>query len=708
MQANPSILPVVYDYKVIQWRPGVLRLDDRDGRARYEFSSRALLPGWYMIEMAVSHDRDVATSVIHAESRRADCPASSYFIPCKQGRVSKRLCYIPFATARLICEPLDGPGHFRVSQLRLIWLHPGFAHDRLLRRLSAIAPQWQNRSPADIRSALRSQARQSRRRWPLLARESYEHWCSHLDPRNGYQRRNRLREPALPPVPCEPLPLTFIVPLQEAATALLQDTLDSLPDATPVLVAGAFAQPVPLPDGVRWIRVSHARSDAALVNAAVAQLNDGFVHILFPGERWSAQGAALVAPLLERAQTQWLYGDDDDLNEQGERESPRFKPAWNPDLLRGYDYIGAGAVYRVQALQKVGGWQGDSWSDARHAMHLRLAERFSDQAPLHCAGIIRHSRQAQPHIGSAVLAQLRHSLPAAGLFPGEVPGSVRIRHALPATAPKVSLLIPTRDGIDILRPCVDAILALTAYADFELLILDNQSRCKETLAYFDELTRRDSRVRVLRYDKPFNYSAINNFGARHAQGEVLGLINNDIEPLDGDWLREMVSHVMRPQVGCVGAKLYYPDDTVQHAGVVLGIGGVAGHAQKYYKRDADGYHKRLKLVQNYSAVTAACLLVRREVFEEVGGLDEEHLAVAFNDVDFCLRVGEAGYRHVWTPYAELYHHESVSRGADDNRAKRARALAEARYMRERWGQALFNDTAYNPHLTLAYEDFSLR
>ena len=268
--------------------------------------------------------------------------------------------------------------------------------------------------------------------------------------------------------------------------------------------------------------------------------------------------------------------------------------------------------------------------------------------------------------------------------------------------------MPTRDGIEILKPCVDAILSLTNYPDFELLVLDNQSSCKETLAYFDELTERDDRVRVLQYDKPFNYSAINNFGARHARGDVIALINNDIEPIDGGWLREMVSHAMRPEIGCVGAKLYYPDDSIQHAGVVLGIGGVAGHSQKYYRRDADGYHYRLKLVQNYSAVTAACLLVRREIFEEVGGLNEEHLPVAFNDVDFCLRVGMAGYRNLWTPYAELYHHESVSRGADNNRSKRARALGEANYMRERWGDILFHDPAYSPQLTLAYEDFSLR
>ena len=713
MQANPSILPVVYDYKFLQWRPGVLRLDDRDGRARYAFSTRALLPGWYMIEMAVTHDRDVATSVFSALGSSGDDVLQEFYVPCKQGRVSKRLCYVPVGTRRLICEPIDGAGHFGVETLRMVWLHPGFAHDRLLRRLSAVAPEWQNQAPADIRAALKARARGGRGlTWTKLARETYEHWCSHLDPVNGYHRRNALRESQPEPVAYPSLPITFVVPVRQAGLDALDATLSSLPAGSRILISSDIPQgDIALPAGVDWMRVSYAHTDRSLVNAAVATLCDGYVHVIFPGERWAKSANALLAPLFEtHAGVPWFYGDDDDLTEQGEREAPRFKPDWNPDLLNGYDYIGAAGIYQVHAVKKLGGWEGDTWADARHAMHLRLVKAFAEVPPVHCPGIIRHSRVCQMprQAGSGVLGQLRQSLPSAGVFPGEVPGSVRVRHALPAVLPKVSLLVPTRDGIEILKPCVDAILSLTTYPNFELLVLDNQSTCKRTLAYFDELTARDSRVQVLQYDKPFNYSAINNFGARNASGEIIGLINNDIEPIDDGWLREMVSHVARPEIGCVGAKLYYPDDSIQHAGVVLGIGGVAGHAQKYYRRDADGYNYRLKLIQNYSAVTAACLLVRRSVFEEVGGLNEEHLAVAFNDVDFCLRVGMAGYRHVWTPYAELYHHESVSRGADNNRAKRARALSEANYMRERWGDMLFHDPAYSPQLTLAFEDFSLR
>ncbi|WNZ57244.1 glycosyltransferase [Microbulbifer sp. MKSA007] len=254
---------------------------------------------------------------------------------------------------------------------------------------------------------------------------------------------------------------------------------------------------------------------------------------------------------------------------------------------------------------------------------------------------------------------------------------------------------------------MEAILARTCYPNFELLILDNQSRCEGTLRFLNEMKATDSRVSVHRWDHPFNYSAINNFGVSLAKGEIIGLINNDIEPISDEWLTEMVGQVRRPEIGCVGAKLYYPNDTIQHGGVILGIGGVAGHSHKYFSRHEYGYFSRLHLVQNLSAVTAACLLIRKLVFEEVAGLDAENLAVAFNDVDLCLKVREAGYRNLWTPYAELYHHESVSRGADNTFSKRQRAQREAEYMRTRWGDLLDTDPAYNPNLTLAHEDFSL-
>jgi GT2 family glycosyltransferase len=213
---------------------------------------------------------------------------------------------------------------------------------------------------------------------------------------------------------------------------------------------------------------------------------------------------------------------------------------------------------------------------------------------------------------------------------------------------------------------------------------------------------------VLRYPGPFNFSAINNFAAERALGDMLAFLNNDLQAINPDWLGEMVRHALRPDIGVVGARLWYPDDRLQHGGVVLGLGGVAGHAMKGFPRRELGYMGRAALIQNYSAVTAACMMVRHGLFDLVGGFDAGHLPVAFNDVDLCLRIRERGYRNLWTPHAEFYHHESASRGREDTREKQLRFLAECDYMRNRWGDLLANDPAYNPNLTRVKEDFSLR
>ena len=226
------------------------------------------------------------------------------------------------------------------------------------------------------------------------------------------------------------------------------------------------------------------------------------------------------------------------------------------------------------------------------------------------------------------------------------------------------------------------------------------------MAYFEEVARHP-KVKLLRYPHPFNYSAINNFAVEQAKGAIIGLINNDIEVINGEWLEEMVTQAQRPDIGCVGAMLYYPNDTVQHAGVFVGIGGVAAHSHKHYIKKHPGYFSRLYVTQNLMAVTAACLLVRKDVFNEVNGLNEQDLTVAFNDVDFCLKVYAAGYRNLWTPFAQLYHHESISRGHEDNPEKQARFKREVDYMINTWKTNKLQDPYYNPNLTLDHENFSI-
>ncbi|MEZ5673230.1 MAG: glycosyltransferase [Thiotrichaceae bacterium] len=253
---------------------------------------------------------------------------------------------------------------------------------------------------------------------------------------------------------------------------------------------------------------------------------------------------------------------------------------------------------------------------------------------------------------------------------------------------------------------VTGILQHTDYPQLELIIVDNGSVAMETLTYLQQL-QQDSRIIVLRHDAEFNYSQLNNLAVTHAHGEVLALLNNDLEIIHRDWLKEMVSHALRPEIGAVGAKLYYSNNMIQHAGVIVGLGGLAGHNFKFLPKQFTGYYWKPFLTQNYSAVTGACLVLRKQVYDAVGGLNEKQLKVAFNDVDLCLKIGALGYRIIWTPYAELYHHESVSRGADLTVRKYLRLQSEIRYMQTQWATQLAADPFYNPNLTIQFEDFSL-
>lgn len=274
--------------------------------------------------------------------------------------------------------------------------------------------------------------------------------------------------------------------------------------------------------------------------------------------------------------------------------------------------------------------------------------------------------------------------------------------------PLVSIIIPTRNGKELVDVCISSILSKTDYSNFEILLIDNQSDEQESLEYFAALEANEPRVRVLQYDLPFNYSAINNFAVEHAKGSVLAFVNNDIEVISENWLSSMVRHAQRSEIGCVGAKLFYPNKRIQHAGVVLGYGGGAGHAHKHYPDYHPGYLNRLIATHRYSAVTAACLVMRKALFDTVSGFNETSLAVAFNDVDLCLKVDALGYRNLYCAEAMLFHHESISRGDENTPEKRKRFEKELSYLQSQWAHVIANDPAYNPNLTLRQENFAIR
>lgn len=470
------------------------------------------------------------------------------------------------------------------------------------------------------------------------------------------------------------------------------------------------------------IRVVHRAANGHISeasNSALALVDAEYVALLDHDDELHPDALLRMAEAIaEYPDAGVLYSDEDKIDESGRRYEPYFKPRFDPDLLLGQNCVSHLGVYRADLMRAVGGFRKGYEGSQDWDLALRCIERCGGDNVVHVPYVLYHWRSIE---GSTALAVSEKSyvvdagrravadhLARTGVE-AEVhvrsSGHLVVRRRPPSPLPRVSVVIPTRDRVDLLKQCVESVLQRSTYPDFEVIVVDNQSAEPETLAYFGSLVR-EPRVRVLPYPRPFNYSAINNFAVCHAAGDVICLLNNDIEVITPGWLEEMVTHALRPDIGAVGAMLYYPDDTIQHAGVLLGFSGVAGHLYAGWPRGTTGHMGRAPLVQRLSAVTAACLVVRRSLWNEVGGLDEQ-LGVAFNDIDFCLRLDAKGYANLWTPLAELYHHESASRGKEDTPEKQARFKAEVDFMLNRWGARLADDRAYNPNLCLTSTPFAL-
>ena len=416
----------------------------------------------------------------------------------------------------------------------------------------------------------------------------------------------------------------------------------------------------------------------------------------------------------------FIYTDENTFhNDPRDAFCPHFKPDFAPDTLRSYNYICHFTVFSRQLLKGLPeGFRSDFDGSQDYDLILRLTEKA--QHIVHIPKILYYWRghsgsvasdiSAKPYTLAAAKRALSEHLARVGLS-GEVmdsvvPSTYQIKYKLLST-PLISILIPNKDHIDDLKKCISSIEEKTTYPFWEIIIIENNSVEEETFRFYESIQQKKN-IYVVHWKSTFNYSAINNFGAEFAKGEHFILLNNDVEVISPDWIEQMLMFSQRHDVGAVGCMLYYPDDTIQHAGVILGIGGVGGHAHKYFHRGDYGYMSRLTIAQNYSAVTAACMMIPRHVWNEVGGLDES-FAVAFNDVDLCMRIRKAGYLIVWTPYAELYHYESKSRGLEDTPEKKKRFEGEVCHFQECWAKELAaGDPYYNPNLTLEKEDFSLR
>ena len=474
---------------------------------------------------------------------------------------------------------------------------------------------------------------------------------------------------------------------------------------------------------IRYVKIEN-QGIAANTNAAAGLADGPYLALADHDDVLAPHAVYCMGKVLQKTGAAFAYSDEA-LFETDIRRPPvgHFKPDYAPEYLMACNYSCHLAVFKKEGFDAVGGERPECDGAQDHDLFLRIIDEMQrrDPAakPVHIPQVLYYWRvhaastsggtDAKPYVVRAAQRAVTDHLAAVGrqgvVEGGKFPGTCHVKWTLDAP-PLVSVLIPNKDHIDDLEKCLHSLYARTFSETFEVLVIENNYADPATFAYYKQLPARYERCRVVTYKGGFNFSRINNFGRKYAAGKYLLLLNNDVEVLNGAWLDELVGEASQPGVAIAGAMLYYPDDTIQHAGVITGLGGYAGHSHKYHKRGGSGYMFRLSTVQDYSAVTAACLLVRTAVFDAVGGMDEA-FTVAFNDVDFCLRVRDAGWRIVWTPYAELYHYESKSRGSDeDDPVKKARFDAEHERLYAVHGREnILNDPYYNPSLSKDYEDF---
>ena len=711
---------------------------------RFELTCSPSPPaGWYYLEAAL---------VRHNGSREAqilvvtDQGQHTIPIPTNLRGTVREVMYVPIGVTRLYWMPTAAPGFFSQSPLLVHQISVVESFFRRAYRVVFDLLRFRNRPPA-TRAGLtwwgaishwqEAYQRTATLRITRLRGNDYSAFIALNDTlKKADIRAMRTQVPQLPLHPV----ISLIMPVQVPRTEFFREALDSVSGQIyphwELLLVGNFSADThshAIANEYRskniQVKIVSVKSDADLaasLNSALEQVQGEFVARINQHDQIPPHALFCVAREISiHPDADLLYTDDDSIDDANTRLDPRFKPDWNPDLFFSYHYLANLCVYRVERVRQLGGYRAGFEGAEDYDLALRYLKNTAASKIRHIPRVLYHTRAlSQPMAptfsrlqgdgrgeGSAHQSgkcALAAYVEGSGITveDGPAPGLYRMKHPLPAQPPMVSIIIPIRDKVELLKICIDSIQQKTDYENWEILVVDNQSVEAATLAYLAEI-QQGPRIRVLRYDKPFNYSAINNFAVEHATGEVLALLNNDVEVIAKEWLTEMVSHAVRTGIGAVGAKLLYSNGIVQHAGVIIGIGGVAEHAHKYLKGDDHGYCHRAVVTQNLSAVTGACLVVRKSCYLEVGGLNEADLAVAFNDIDFCLKLMDAGYRNMYTPYAKLFHHESISRGHDDTLEKHAIFLREAAYMKNTWGDKLKLDPAYNPNLTLEFENFSL-
>ena len=517
---------------------------------------------------------------------------------------------------------------------------------------------------------------------------------------------------------------SVIVPIYNVEEALLRKCLDSVvtqiygnwelclaDDASDRPPARPLLEEYRARDSrIKVVYLDRNRGISAATNAALELATGDYIALLDNDDELALDALFHVAKLInEHPEADMVYSDEDKINQAGNFCEPFFKPDWSPNLLLSQMYICHLGVYRRSIAEKIGLFREGFDGSQDYDFVLRFTEETDNI--FHIARILYHWRIIPgstaekydskdsdiPSLKALTHAMHRQELPGI-VERGLEMGTFRVRPTIRGE-PLVSIIIPTRDRSDLLERCLDSIEKRTTWPNFEILVMDNGSRENRSLDYLQRLRERD-RYHVIRFDGPFNYAAINNSASREASGEYLIFLNNDTEVETGDWLEAMMEVLQLPEAGAASAKLLYPDDTVQHAGIVMGLGGIANPAFYQTRHSDRTYFNQSAVIRNYSAVTGACMMVSKDIFEELGGFDEENLPIAYNDIDFCLRLNEKGYLVVYTPFAILYHHEAASRGYRED--------PEAYFMLRNWKEVIDRDPYYNPNLARDRFDFSLK
>ncbi|GAB6142404.1 hypothetical protein JCM14076_31330 [Methylosoma difficile] len=722
--------------------------DDIDPWFLIANNDQVMGPGWYMIEVCIEADISQGKAKFYFDYSGGFSESYSTEFTFVSGKECKRIFEFTDVPRQIRFDPLECAAKFSVKHLNFVRLNSLFAYHRMLLRLKAQSLAYEGKPLMTIIQQLGAEAKKEQfTRLEMLKKAysrtfigsaqnnglAYSEWIRRIE-KPEFDNLDKIRK-TQEKFTYKPL-VSVIVPVYNTPEEFLRKTIDSVINQSYPNWELCIADDKSPKPHVRQVLEEYIQQDArikvefrqqnghisAASNSALTLATGDFIALLDHDDELSPHALHyMVEAINENPSAMVIYSDEDKIDEQGKRAEPHFKSDWNPDMFFSTNYVSHLGVYRRDLITQIGGFRIGVEGSQDQDLLLRCLPHIKGNEIVHVPRVLYHWRIMEgstaldsgekSYTTDAGIKSLQDYFKSIGkdditVTMGPAANTYRVIYGIPKPDPLVSMIIPTRDMLSVLEPCIRSILDKTSYQNYEIIILDNGSVEPETIEYFQTIQEEDKRIRVIPYDFPFNYSSINNYGVQFANGEVIGLVNNDVEIINHDWLTEMVSHAMRPEIGCVGAKLYYDDDTVQHGGVILGLGGVASHSHKNFQRDAPGYFYRLKLIQNLSAVTAACLLIRKSVYNEVGGLEED-LKVAFNDVDFCIKVREAGYRNLWTPYAELYHYESKSRGLEDTPEKIQRFVKEIEYVRNKWGVKLQKDPYYNKNLTLNAEDFSL-